>query len=69
MYNPSANGYSGGGGGGGPGYPDNPQYHEQGEPLEEDEFGRTEEGEYASDARVLSSLFVRMHRICGRYAT
>jgi len=43
MYNQSANGgYSGGGGG--PGYPENPQYNEQGEPFEEDEFGRTEEG-------------------------
>ncbi len=43
MYNQSANGYSAGGGGG-PGYTENPQYNEQGEPIEEDEFGRTEEG-------------------------
>ena len=44
MYNQSANGYSGGGGGGGPGYTENPPFNEQGEPFEEDEFGRTEEG-------------------------
>jgi len=48
MYNQSANGYSAGGGGGGPGYAENPPYNEQGEPYEEDEFGRTEE-EFAED--------------------
>ena len=44
MYNHTANGYSGGGGGGGLDYTGNPQYNEQGEQIEEDEFGRTEEG-------------------------
>ncbi|CAF3247599.1 unnamed protein product [Rotaria sp. Silwood2] len=68
MYNQSANGYSGGGGGGS-GYIENPQYNEQGEPIEEDEFGRTEEEfdedmqrELADDApwkRIQQNTFTR----------
>lgn len=54
MYNQSANGYSAGGGGGGPGYAENPPYNEQGEPFEEDEFGRTEEGK---QKKVTFALF------------
>ncbi|CAF0875720.1 unnamed protein product [Rotaria sordida] len=68
MYNQSPNGYSGGGGGG-PGYIENPQYNEQGELIEEDEFGRTEEEfdedmqrELADDApwkRIQQNTFTR----------
>ncbi|CAF5140999.1 unnamed protein product [Rotaria magnacalcarata] len=66
MYNQSPNGYSGGGGSG---YTENPQYNEQGEPIEEDEFGRTEEEfdedmqrELADDApwkRIQQNTFTR----------
>ncbi|CAF4038840.1 unnamed protein product [Rotaria magnacalcarata] len=54
MYNQSANGYSGGGGGGGPGYTENPQHNEQGEHLDEDDFGRTEEEFYEDMQRELA---------------
>ncbi|CAM2708294.1 unnamed protein product [Rotaria socialis] len=54
MYNQSVNGYSGGGGGGGPGYTENPQHNEQGEHLDEDDFGRTEEEFYEDMQRELA---------------
>ncbi len=56
MYNQSANGYSGGGGGGGPGYTENPQYNEQTEQTDEDEFGRTEEGKDKYPTRPIKSF-------------